>query len=327
MLTLNHLHISDNLYLFRETPHFIKSIDKTLDPNKDYIMDIPLLADKIVEECYGDKNDRRIITDYILLCFFLGNDFMPHFPALNIRTDGMARLLETYKDTIRNKNLYLTDGKGIVWKNLKKLLSALAENEHDYIKIEYGKRRKQRPRLINKDSKDYLLNKMMDIPIMHREREEYINPFESGWRHRYYRELLEIDIDDQRNKEICKNYMEGLEWNMAYYTTGCKDWRWRYKYEYPPLLSDLVKFIPYFNDDILEDKVKCPVNELVQLAYVIPEPYLHLLGNNSKHKLLNEHNEWYSTHCEIKWAFCRYFWEAHAMLPHIDLNKLENILV
>ena len=41
MLTLNHLYISNKMYLFRETPHFIQGIDKTLDPNELYLMDIP----------------------------------------------------------------------------------------------------------------------------------------------------------------------------------------------------------------------------------------------------------------------------------------------
>ena len=38
MLTLNHLHITNNknMYLFRDTPEFIKSIDSTLDANRDY---------------------------------------------------------------------------------------------------------------------------------------------------------------------------------------------------------------------------------------------------------------------------------------------------
>ena len=103
MLTLNHLHISNKLYLFRETPHFIKSIDKSLDPNVNYLMDIPELSKKLVcdlTDSTVNKNtentDKRVILDYILLCFFLGNDFMPHFPSLNIRTDGISRLLDAY---------------------------------------------------------------------------------------------------------------------------------------------------------------------------------------------------------------------------------------
>ena len=44
MLTLNHLHIAPLIYLYRETPHFIKNIDDSLKPNKNYIIDIPLFS-------------------------------------------------------------------------------------------------------------------------------------------------------------------------------------------------------------------------------------------------------------------------------------------
>lgn len=42
MLSINHLPICKNIYLYRETPEFIKSIDNSLEPNESYLMDIPV---------------------------------------------------------------------------------------------------------------------------------------------------------------------------------------------------------------------------------------------------------------------------------------------
>ena len=58
MLTINHLPIAKNLYLFRETPHFIRSIDKSLDPNSLYMLKIPHLAEAIIYKL----NNGNVIT-------------------------------------------------------------------------------------------------------------------------------------------------------------------------------------------------------------------------------------------------------------------------
>ena len=47
MLTLVHLNISNNLYLFRETPQFITSINSNLSPNEHYVLDIYELGKKL----------------------------------------------------------------------------------------------------------------------------------------------------------------------------------------------------------------------------------------------------------------------------------------
>ena len=247
---------------------------------------------------------------------------MPHFPALNIRTDGISRLLTAYKVTLMNHNNYLTDGKNIIWKNMRKFMMYLSENEHDYLMIEYGKRRKMRPPRRREDEDPVMAN-LMNVPVRDRHCEEYINPREQGWRDRYYSKLFNISINKSRCNSICVNYLEGLEWTMNYYTTGCKDWRWEYKYDYPPLLRDLVKYVPYFDTEMLERKQADPVHELVQLSYVIPKPYLYLLPAALHKTLLETHPVWYSTDCVIVWAFCKYFWESHALLPHIPLGVLE----
>jgi 5'-3' exonuclease len=91
MLALQHLKFCSNLYLFRETPHFIKSIDKALNPNELYVVDIPMFGDKITKEM-NTVPSSRAISDYVFMSFLLGNDFIPHMPALNIRTNGIDRL-------------------------------------------------------------------------------------------------------------------------------------------------------------------------------------------------------------------------------------------
>lgn len=44
MLCLNHLHVSDKIYLYRDTPEFIQSLDSTLSSSEQYYLDIPEFA-------------------------------------------------------------------------------------------------------------------------------------------------------------------------------------------------------------------------------------------------------------------------------------------
>ena len=37
--------------------------------------------------------------------------------------------------------------------------------------------------------------------------------------------------------------------------------------------------------------------------------------------LLKNNKNWYSEH-EFCWAYCKYFWEAHAKMPEINIDKL-----
>ena len=66
------------------------------------------------------KQQQNTVYDYIFLCFFLGNDFLPHFPALNIRTGGTDKLINAYKATIGNTNDNLTNGKNNILEQCSK---------------------------------------------------------------------------------------------------------------------------------------------------------------------------------------------------------------
>jgi 5'-3' exonuclease len=158
-------------------------------------------------------------------------------------------------------------------------------------------------------------------PLYNREMEYYINPVKPGWQKRYYKGLFDINISGIDSVAI--NYLEGLEWTMKYYTTGCADWRWKYKYNYPPLLNDLLKHIPLFEREFVPNKMENPVSELVQLCYVLPRTSLSLLPNKLRFELLRRYDNWYKGNCDFVWAYCKYFWESHVEMNDIDLNELE----
>ena len=331
MLSINHLPITNKLYLYRETPHFIQSINSELEPNEKYIMDIPELARVITLNMNNDQEltteqQKNRIYDYIFLCFFLGNDFMPHFPAINIRTGGIDKMINAYKATIGGTNENLTDGKKIYWKNVRKLVQFLADNEVDFFKNEMKFRDKKEKNLMPDITPEDKFKKFEAIPMYERSREKFINPFKENWQIRYYKTLFNIDIDETRKKQICTNYLEGLEWTMKYYTTGCPDWRWRYKYNYPPLLQDLIRFIPIFNTEFVPAKEPNPVSEIVQLCYVLPRTSLNLLPNKLYYELLRKYDHWYKGNCDFVWAYCRYFWESHVEMNDIDINELERFI-
>jgi 5'-3' exonuclease len=260
------------------------------------------------------------------LCFFLGNDFLPHFPALNIRTTGINHLINAYKFVFNgNDKETLTQGREINWKNMRKFIAHLALNELDYIKEEYVQRDKLSKRLHygtgKPDEDENLL-----LPLKERAHELYINPHETGWETRYYKILFNISINDDRRKDICTNYLEGLEWTMKYYSTGCADWRWLYHYHYPPLLVDLIKYVPYFDHTFVPLQPKQPVSPLAQLSYVLPPSSMELIPYDLHKKLLQEQPDWYVGNYVFLWAFCKFFWEAHVELPHIDMDVLEGLV-
>lgn len=325
MLSLNHLHISNKIFLFRETPEFIKSISADLEPNELYYLNIESFALGITEEMCSKKGyiDAHKILDYILICFFLGNDFMPHFPALNIRSGGIHKVLNAYKATIGpDKNLVNSSDFSIHWTLLRKFILFLAKKEEQYILEELDYRNKMEKRFYPITTPEQVMAKFESIPTYQRDLEKKINPAHTGWQSKYYSLLNHtFNVFD-----ICENFLQCLEWTLKYYSIGCVDWRFKYNYHYPPLLADLLKHIPSRHISLVETKAKNPVNSLTQLCYVLPRNCLHLLPKNVEAALSEKHDNWHVNKCEFIWAFCRYFWECHADLPPININELESFL-
>lgn len=323
MLCLHHKHLCNTLNLYRETPHFIKQINRSLNPNEVYTLDIGLLSEKISDTMTPKPlhDNNALIHDYIFICFLLGNDFMPHHPAFNIRQTGIHVLLDKYKHlytTIRG--FCLTKNGTIVWNNVRKYITLLSEQEEELFKTEHIKRDKAEKRYLPTTTEDEKWEKFQVLPTFDRSVEHFINPHEANWQSRYYKMLFHVNNDTDRIKRISFNYLEALEWTFSYYTTGCKDWQWKYDYNYAPLFTDLIKYIPFFDTDLLETKVDNPVPSIVQLSYVLPTSSYDLLPQNVS-EILRRKFEVNGPY-ELTWAYSKYFFECHVDFPAIKIDDL-----
>jgi 5'-3' exoribonuclease 1 len=335
MLSINHLPICPNIYLFRETPHFIQSIDSSLEPNSNYYLDIPEFTNALTlymnnGEPLTTEQQKNKVYDYIFLCFFLGNDFLPHFPAINIRTGGVDKMLNAYKATIGHTEYNLTDGKTIYWGHVRKVVQELANLEEEYFIKEHRTRNNKEKQLVPCSTPEEKFRKFELTPVYNRETEHYINPLKPHWQTRYYKGLFGIKYnqDKELKQNASINYLEGLEWTMKYYTTGCPNWRWYYKYHYPPLLQDLIRHIPVFNNEFVPYQPPNPVSEIVQLCYVLPRASLNLLPNNLCFDLLKKYGHFYRGNYNFIWAYCKYFWESHidTDIDTVDINEIEEFV-
>ena len=327
MLSVFHCQYFQNFYIFREAPEFAKSSVTLPDGDKTgfYFMDIKALSRSILIEMQGAHADLRRIYDYVFLCFFLGNDFLPHFPSLNIRTHGISVLLEIYKSLIgkhHDRSFISTNGTlAIQWKWVNLFIKELARREHGYILQEYEAREKWNKRGWSTSTEDDCDFLKQSVPVIYRGEEEYIRPSEKGWELRYYKCLFGKDANVDA---VCVNYLEGLEWVFKYYTVECPHWKWKYNYKYPPLLKDLLKHVPSQSRDFIKsgDKNNKPFKQNTQLAYVLPQSSHALLGKKVKDVLQKEYAFIYPERQEYQWAFCRYLWEAHVELPDISLEVM-----
>jgi 5'-3' exoribonuclease 2 len=73
----------------------------------------------------------RAIDDWVLLIFFVGNDFLPHLPSLEIREGAIDMLVGIWKRELHNMRGYLTNHGHIELERAQVILNALARREDE----------------------------------------------------------------------------------------------------------------------------------------------------------------------------------------------------
>ena len=76
----------------------------------------------------------RIIDDFIFLCFFVGNDFIPNLPSLYIREGAIDSILLLYKKLLPSLGGYLTQNGEINFSRADVLFERLGVVEETFFR-------------------------------------------------------------------------------------------------------------------------------------------------------------------------------------------------
>lgn len=71
----------------------------------------------------------RALDDWVFMCFFVGNDFLPHLPSLDIREAGIDTLIAIWRDNLKVMGGYVTKDGHVDLERCQLILEGLAKQE------------------------------------------------------------------------------------------------------------------------------------------------------------------------------------------------------
>ena len=315
----------DKIFLMRENERDVINID-----NMKYN----------VEKEYGGQT---AIADFVLMTFMIGNDFLPHMPALEDLSEAMENMLRTYKKT----NLSLVLNGEIIWQNLALYLTNFAQLESEMLDTESKRDFKYPSRMLAAaTTKTQRIEERsgMDIgaKVVFTSKFDY-NIFRGAWYQNalglrgsaedkavFTKLLPGYSFGPQTDKVISMtiDYLSGIAWVYGYYSKGIIhiNSSFIYRYHHTPLLTDLANVLSQVGTVTGYEAVgeQLPINPVYQLLAVLPLKSKNLLPREVAHLMTKDSpiSDMYPQTAIIERDGKNQDYQGTVIIPFVDIDRI-----
>lgn len=279
------------------------------------VIDIYKLRQSLINSYlpYVNISDFDKINSIIFVWYFVGMDFLPRCPSLEIFNNGMEDIafflhksMVKYGSIVTFENDDVKNGFKI---NTKALVYWMREISKRDITILQRKATDQ----------NYISDPIIVRNCISDTNNIIVN--EIGYKKDYNCTHFK---NDEGLKNACKEFVNGLFWTFEYYTSKSPSWDWYYPYHYSPYINDIANYIESSDFSIPKFTLGEPVPEFLQLLYTLPPKAFHLLPK-PLHILKDKYKEMFPSELIIDKtgikASCE--WEQKILLPFIDFDLLK----
>uniref|UniRef100_A0A452QP32 5'-3' exoribonuclease 1 n=1 Tax=Ursus americanus TaxID=9643 RepID=A0A452QP32_URSAM len=288
----------------------------------------------------------RIIDDWILMGFLVGNDFIPHLPHLHINHDALPLLYGTYINILPELGGYINESGHLNLPRFEKYLVKLSDFDREHFSEVFVDLKWFESKVGNKylneaagvaaeEAKNYKEKKKSKgqenaicWAALDKNGEEVTEDddlFETEFRQykrTYYMTKMGVDVvsdDFLADQAAC--YVQAIQWILHYYYHGVQSWSWYYPYHYAPFLSD----IRNISTLKIHFELGKPFKPFEQLLAVLPAASKNLLPTCYQHLMTSEDSpiiEYYPPDFKTDLNGKQQEWEAVVLIPFIDEKRL-----
>uniref|UniRef100_A0AAG5CS45 Uncharacterized protein n=1 Tax=Anopheles atroparvus TaxID=41427 RepID=A0AAG5CS45_ANOAO len=348
--------------LLREEVKFGKNDKKTtvLKDIRFYLLHLTLLSEYLELE-FASVRDKirfafdihKLIDDWILLLYLVGNDFIPHLPHLHINENALPILYKAYKDVLPEMDGYINEGGILNLPRLQMLMRRLAVFDREqflerYTDLKYleGKCGKDNLEAFDVTPSEIIGSSEVDKDLMalimssemldsegedgeplvalgdiEKDPELFEKEFQSYKRNYYMTKMGYSDFTEEVRAEQAECYVRALQWTLHYYYRGVVSWSWYYPHHYAPFISD----VDNIDHLVLSYELGCPFLPFQQLLSVLPAASKSHLPA-AYHQLMTDPNspvyDFYPPEFSTDMNGKQQEWEAVVLIPFIDEKRL-----